>query len=69
MVELSSFQLMTMRKSPRMAVLTNLAPNHLDIHTDMEEYVSAKSAIFAHQGPSDTAVFNWDNEITRESPW
>ena len=65
-VELSSFQLMTMRKSPRMAVLTNLAPNHLDIHTDMEEYVSAKSAIFTHQGPSDTAVFNWDNEITRE---
>ena len=65
-VELSSFQLMTMHKSPKMAVLTNLAPNHLDIHTDMEEYVSAKAAVFAHQGPTDTAVFNWDNEITRE---
>ena len=64
-VELSSFQLLTMERSPQIAVLTNLAPNHLDVHTDMDEYIRAKSAIFAHQGPGDRAVFNGDNEITR----
>ena len=36
-VELSSFQLISMRKSPDIAVVTNLAPNHLDIHKDMQE--------------------------------
>ena len=65
-VELSSFQLMTMKESPATAVLTNLAPNHLDIHTDMEEYVEAKAAILSHQEPDNRAVCNWDNEITRE---
>lgn len=65
-VELSSFQLLTMRRSPRIAVLTNLAPNHLDIHTDMAEYVNAKAAVLDYQGPDCTAVCNWDNEITRE---
>ena len=65
-VELSSFQLMTMKQSPHIAVLTNLAPNHLDIHTDMAEYVEAKANILAFQGPEDRAVCNWDNEITRE---
>lgn len=64
-VELSSFQLLTMRQSPHIAVLTNLAPNHLDVHTDMEEYIRAKSAIFAYQGPGDRVVCNGDNEITR----
>ena len=64
-VELSSFQLLTMRRSPRIAVLTNLAPNHLDVHTDMEEYVRAKAVLLDYQGPSDRAVCNWDNEITR----
>ena len=64
-VELSSFQLLTMRRSPRIAVLTNLAPNHLDVHTDMDEYIRAKAAIFTYQGPGDAAVFNGDNEITR----
>ena len=65
-VELSSFQLMTMRQSPSIAVLTNLAPNHLDIHTDMAEYVEAKAAALAYQSPENRAVCNWDNEITRE---
>ena len=64
-VELSSFQLLTMKKSPHIAVLTNLAPNHLDIHTDMDEYVDAKANILAHQAASDRAVCNWDNEITK----
>ena len=65
-VELSSFQLMTMTRSPHIAVLTNLAPNHLDVHKSMEEYVWAKENIFRHQQPGDTAIFNLDNAITRE---
>ena len=64
-LELSSFQLMTMSRSPRIAVVTNLAPNHLDIHRSMEEYVTAKENIFLHQGPEDRVVLNFDNDITR----
>ena len=65
-LELSSFQLMTMGRSPHIAVLTNLAPNHLDVHTDMAEYVAAKANIFRYQEPLDKLVCNWDNEITRK---
>ena len=65
-VELSSFQLLTMEQSPHIAVLTNLAPNHLDVHTDMDEYIRAKATVLDYQGPGDAAVCNWDNEITRE---
>ncbi|RHR08981.1 UDP-N-acetylmuramoyl-L-alanine--D-glutamate ligase [Pseudoflavonifractor sp. AF19-9AC] len=64
-VELSSFQLMTMKKSPNVAVFTNLSPNHLDYHHTMEEYTAAKLNIFTHQGKNDRAVFNFDNDITR----
>jgi len=64
-IELSSFQLITMQKSPNTAVVTNLSPNHLDIHNDMDEYVEAKSNIFIYQTQADRAVFNLDNEITR----
>lgn len=64
-LELSSFQLMTMSESPQRAVVTNLAPNHLDKHTDMAEYIEAKKNIFRHQGPAGRVVLNWDNEITR----
>jgi len=63
-LELSSFQLITMRKCPEIAVVTNLSPNHLDVHKDMEEYYGAKRNIFIHQGKSDTAVFNLDNDYT-----
>ena len=56
-LELSSFQLMTMTCSPHIAVITNLAPNHLDVHRDMAEYVAAKENIFRYQGPEDVAVF------------
>ena len=49
-LELSSFQLMTMEQSPNIAVITNLAPNHLDYHHTMEEYTNAKKNIFLHQG-------------------
>jgi UDP-N-acetylmuramoylalanine--D-glutamate ligase len=48
-LELSSFQLMTLRRSPRIAVITNVTPNHLDYHASMEEYAEAKSNIFRHQ--------------------
>ena len=64
-LELSSFQLMTMPYSPHIAVVTNLAPNHLDVHKDMAEYVAAKENIFRHQKPGDKAIFNFDNAITR----
>ena len=61
---LSSFQLMTMKQSPSMAVITNISPNHLDMHKDMAEYVSAKKNIFAYQDDGDKVVLNADNEIT-----
>ena len=64
-LELSSFQLMTMQCSPHIAVVTNLAPNHLDVHRDMAEYVAAKENIFRHQQAGDRAIFNFDNDITR----
>ncbi len=64
-VELSSFQLHTMKRSPHIAVVTNVTPNHLDWHTDFDEYVDAKRAVFKFQKPSDRAVFNYDNDVTR----
>lgn len=64
-LELSSFQLHTMRKSPSVAVVTNLSPNHLDMHKDMNEYIDAKKNIFKHQKQGDRLVLNFDNEITR----
>ena len=64
-VELSSFQLLDMKRSPHIAVMTNLAPNHLDMHRDMAEYIAAKENIYLHQGADDIAIFNADNDITR----
>ena len=63
-VELSSFQLMDMTRSPRIAVVTNLAPNHLDVHKDMQEYIDAKKNIFRFQTAQDLLVLNADNAIT-----
>lgn len=63
-VELSSFQLISMRKSPDVAVITNVAPNHLDVHKDMQEYINAKRNIYLHQGGISRTVINADNEIT-----
>lgn len=63
-VELSSFQLISMRTSPQVAVVTNVAPNHLDVHKDMAEYIDAKKNIFAHQTGFSRTVLNLDNEIT-----
>ncbi len=65
-VELSSFQLTNMTQSPHVAVVTNVAPNHLDWHTDMQEYIDAKRNLIAHQNEGDRAILNLDNETTRE---
>ena len=64
-LELSSFQLMGMEISPNIAVITNITPNHLNIHKDYEEYINAKKNIFKYQGEDDTVILNYDNEITR----
>ena len=45
--------------------MTNLAPNHLDVHKDMAEYVEAKKHVFSYQGAGDVLVLNGDNAITR----
>ena len=63
-VELSSFQLISMGSSPKVAVVTNVAPNHLDVHKDMAEYIDAKKNIFAHQTGFSRTVLNLDNAVT-----
>ena len=63
-LELSSFQLMYFPYSSHIAVITNLSPNHLDIHRDMEEYVTAKENLYLHQKPGDLLILNRDNAIT-----
>ncbi len=64
-LELSSFQLMTINESPEVAIITNVTPNHLDIHKDMDEYIEAKRNIFKFQKENDELILNADNEITR----
>lgn len=64
-VELSSFQLHTMKKSADIAVVTNVTPNHLDWHTDFEEYAESKKAVFKYQGDGGRVVLNYDNDITK----
>lgn len=63
-LELSSFQLMYFPYSPHTAVITNLSPNHLDIHKDMEEYVAAKENLYLHQKADDVLILNRDNAVT-----
>lgn len=63
-LELSSFQLHTMRCSPDVAVITNIAPNHLDIHRDYQDYIDAKKQIFLHQRQNARLVLNRDNAVT-----
>ncbi len=63
-VELSSFQLMSMKQSPNIAVITNLTPNHLDMHSSMDEYRVAKENIFKYQTENDVLITNFDDEIT-----
>ena len=58
-LELSSFQLMTMTHSPHIAVVTNLAPNHLDMHKSMEEYVGPRRTSFAINPPGIWPFLIW----------
>jgi len=65
-LELSSFQLqLCAERSPHISVMTNITPNHLDIHASMGEYIAAKLNIIRHQGTGDTAVLNYDDELVR----
>ena len=64
-LELSSFQLMEMEVSPNISVITNITPNHLNIHKDYNEYIEAKKTIFKYQNENDYLILNYDNEITR----
>ncbi len=65
-LELSSFQLMGMDISPNISVITNITPNHLNIHKDYQEYIDSKKNIFKYQKNNDIVVLNYDNKITRE---
>ena len=65
-LELSSFQLMGMTVSPDIAVITNITPNHLNIHKDYQEYIDSKKNIFKYQDENGILVLNYDNEITRQ---
>lgn len=64
-LELSSFQLMGMEISPDISVITNISPNHLNIHKDYDEYINSKKNIFKHQSDDGILVINYENEITR----
>lgn len=63
-LELSSFQLHTMRKSPEIAVITNISPNHLDMHKDYQEYIDAKKNIMLYQNSGDMLIVNAENDVT-----
>lgn len=65
-LELSSFQLMTLKNSPSISIVTNVSPNHLDVHKSYEEYIEAKKNIFRFQNENDIVVLNYDNDITRD---
>lgn len=66
-LELSSFQLMNMKTSPDIAVITNITPNHLNIHKDYQEYIDAKKNIYKYQDENGILILNYDNPITKES--
>lgn len=65
-LELSSFQLMGMTVSPNISVVTNITPNHLNIHKDMEEYILSKRRIIDNQNKEDICVLNYNDEIVKE---
>ncbi|MGI5984885.1 MAG: UDP-N-acetylmuramoyl-L-alanine--D-glutamate ligase [Clostridiales bacterium] len=65
-LELSSFQLHSMKCKPEIAVITNISPNHLDVHPDLEDYINAKKNIFAMQDENDRLVLNADDPHTSE---
>ncbi len=65
-LELSSFQLMDMKVSPNISVITNITPNHLDIHKSYEEYIDSKKNIFKYQKSGDILVLNYNDSIVKK---
>ncbi len=65
-LELSSFQLMDMKVSPEISIVTNISPNHLNVHKDYQEYIDSKKNIYLHQSQNGILVINKDNDITKE---
>lgn len=65
-LELSSFQLELLTRSPEVGLVLNVRPNHLDIHESYEDYVEAKKRIFRFQAKDDWCVLNLDDPISRE---
>ncbi len=63
-LELSSFQLMDIDVSPNISVITNIYPDHLNVHKSYEEYQEAKKNIFKYQDENGLTILNKDNEIT-----
>lgn len=65
-LELSSFQLAGMKISPEIAVVTNISPNHLNVHKDYKDYIDCKKNIFIHQDNDGLLITNKDNQITKD---
>lgn len=65
-LEMSSFQLTNMNISPEISVVTNIFPDHLNVHSSYEEYREEKKNIFKHQNEKGMLILNYDNEYTRE---
>lgn len=65
-LELSSFQLMNMKISPKVSVVTNITPNHLNVHEDMEEYIEAKKCIINSQSKDGLVILNYDDNIVKD---
>lgn len=63
-LELSSFQLYDLKRSPRIAVCLMVVPEHLNWHSGLDDYIAAKSQLFAHQSPQDIAIYFADNETS-----
>jgi len=65
LLETSNRQLRGLERSPHLAVVTNVYPNHLDEHDSYEDYIATKRSLLEYQGAGDIAVLNRDNPITR----